>query len=207
MSESIEIDWLSIEGEYRAGVRSLRDIGGQYGITEAAIRKRAKRDDWVRDLSAKIKAKAEELVRTAEVRNLVRKEHNANHEKDIVTANAQIQADITLSHRSDIRRHKQLRDRLLDECIGQTEEAGEYERLAEILESGDMDKMHAAFRKATSLPQRIDGFKKLVESTKALVGLEREAFGLADNSNGDASQDSAKDWYSKTNGNVIGVKA
>lgn len=41
-------DWEAIESAYRAGVLSLRDIGEQYGVTEGAIRKRAKKFGWVR---------------------------------------------------------------------------------------------------------------------------------------------------------------
>lgn len=41
-------DWEAIESAYRAGALSLREIGAQYGVTEGAIRKRAKRDGWVR---------------------------------------------------------------------------------------------------------------------------------------------------------------
>lgn len=36
-------DWEAIESAYRAGVLSLRDIGDKYGVTEGAIRKRAKK--------------------------------------------------------------------------------------------------------------------------------------------------------------------
>jgi len=41
-------DWGAIETAYQAGVLSLRDIGAQYGVTEGAIRKRAKKFEWVR---------------------------------------------------------------------------------------------------------------------------------------------------------------
>ena len=41
-------DWEAIESAYRAGVLSLRDIGEKYGVTEGAIRKRAKKLGWVR---------------------------------------------------------------------------------------------------------------------------------------------------------------
>ena len=41
-------DWEAIESAYRAGVLSLRDIGDKYGVTEGAIRKRAKKFGWVR---------------------------------------------------------------------------------------------------------------------------------------------------------------
>lgn len=56
------IDWERIELQFRAGVLSIREIASGHGITHGAINKRAKRDGWLRDLSAKIKAKAEDLV-------------------------------------------------------------------------------------------------------------------------------------------------
>lgn len=67
-------DWEAIESAYRAGLMSLREIASQHSISEGAIRKRAKRDDWSRDLSAKIKERAEDLVRKEEVRKQVRTE-------------------------------------------------------------------------------------------------------------------------------------
>jgi hypothetical protein len=42
-------DWEAIESAYRAGVMSLRDIGAQYGVSEGAIRKKAKKLEWVRN--------------------------------------------------------------------------------------------------------------------------------------------------------------
>ena len=55
-------DWERIELDYRAGVKTLRQIAEEHGISHVAITKRAKRDGWTRDLSAKIQSKAEELV-------------------------------------------------------------------------------------------------------------------------------------------------
>lgn len=62
------VDWVAIEKHYRAGLKSLRTIGEEYGVTEAAIRKRAKRDLWTRSLEEKIQARAQEKVRKALVR-------------------------------------------------------------------------------------------------------------------------------------------
>lgn len=45
-------DWVAIEGEYRAGVQSVRAIADAHGISEAAIRKKAKQKGWMRDPSA-----------------------------------------------------------------------------------------------------------------------------------------------------------
>ncbi|TXW26866.1 hypothetical protein D4M53_22010 [Klebsiella pneumoniae] len=48
-------DWEAIESAYRAGVLSLRDIGDKYGVTEGAIRKRAKKFDWVRNSGTQVR--------------------------------------------------------------------------------------------------------------------------------------------------------
>ena len=48
-------DWEAIESAYRAGVLSLRDIGDKYGVTEGAIRKRAKKLGWVRNSGTQVR--------------------------------------------------------------------------------------------------------------------------------------------------------
>lgn len=42
------IDWVAIEVDYRAGIKTLREIAGEHGITHPAITKRAKRHGWER---------------------------------------------------------------------------------------------------------------------------------------------------------------
>jgi len=44
-----DVDWDSVEVQFRAGVRPLRAIAGDFDITEAAIRQRAKKHGWVRN--------------------------------------------------------------------------------------------------------------------------------------------------------------
>lgn len=44
-----DIDWLAVEADYRPNKLSLRAIGEKHGCTEGAIRKRAKKEGWVRD--------------------------------------------------------------------------------------------------------------------------------------------------------------
>lgn len=51
MSKSNTTDWIAIEGEYRAGKRSIRDIANDHAISEGAIRKKAKATGWMRDPS------------------------------------------------------------------------------------------------------------------------------------------------------------
>lgn len=41
-------NWDAIKLAYEAGGRSLRDIGAEFGVSEGAIRKKAKASDWVK---------------------------------------------------------------------------------------------------------------------------------------------------------------
>ena len=66
-ARSTPIDWEKIEIDYRAGIKPLRQIAEEHGITHGAVNKRAKRDEWTRDLSAKIQSKADAKVSKAAV--------------------------------------------------------------------------------------------------------------------------------------------
>ena len=184
-----EPDWLVIEADYRAGVKTLRQIAEEQGITHGAINKRAKRDDWTRSLSGKIKAKADALVSKEAVSTEV-SAAKAVTEKAVVEANAELQYRIRIEHRQDIKRAKSLFQGLLSEV----ESAGVCGDLAEQLlgvlspseeNEGDAgrkraDKQRELLGKVLALPNRVDSGKKLVDMLEKLVGLEREAFGIDD---------------------------
>lgn len=61
------IDWELVEKDYRAGIKTLRQIADERGVSHVAIQKRAKTYGWTRDLSEKIQAKAKEKVTKAAV--------------------------------------------------------------------------------------------------------------------------------------------
>lgn len=171
-------DWERIEAQYRIGTMSLREIAEKHGITEGAIRKRAKRDSWTRDLTAKVKAKADELVRT----EAVRKEYAERTEKEAVEVEAQVQARIRLGHRRDIAKSRVLAMALLDELEAQTANPDLIQQLGEIMidpdKSGNDRKIAEAFQRAISLGGRVQTMRSLADTLKTLVSLEREAYGL-----------------------------
>lgn len=43
------VDWIAVEGAYRAGTKSLRDMAAEYGTAPSTIKSRAKRHGWVQD--------------------------------------------------------------------------------------------------------------------------------------------------------------
>lgn len=165
MAERKQIDWEKVEGFYRAGKLSLREIARAYECGESSIRKRAKAEGWTRDLSVRI----EEAVRSKLVRSEVRTADAAT-EKGIIEANAQAILSIRLSHREDINRAKQMVVRLFHEVDNARAQDGEKQdgenQPAEIL----------------TLPQRVDCTKKLTEAAKTLITMEREAWGITDGS-------------------------
>lgn len=59
MAEKRVIDWDAIERDYRQGIKTLREMADIHNVSHVAITKHAKKFDWTRDLSAKIKAENE----------------------------------------------------------------------------------------------------------------------------------------------------
>lgn len=180
-TEKKQTNWTQIENDYRAGIKTLRQIAEENDISNVAILKRAKRDDWTRDLTARIQAKADAKVSKALVSSEVSKERAAN-EREIVEANAELQYQIRISHRKDIQRVKALLMQLLEEAESQSDDRQLYKQLGEMLasadEDGNVDKLNEIYKKALSLPQRVTVVKQVTETLATLIKLEREAFGI-----------------------------
>lgn len=157
MTKDRDHDWERIEAQYSAGSMSLREIASEHGLTEGSIRKRAKRDSWTRDLTAKVRAKADALVRKDTVRTEVRKESAS--ETLTVEVEASVQARIRLSHRTDIQRGKRITNALMEELEGLT-------------------KPETPKKGRLPLKERASILKQLSDTQRVQVAMEREAFGI-----------------------------
>lgn len=180
MTDKTKPDWEKIEAEYRAGVLSIREIAGQHGVSDTAIRKRAKAHGWDRDLSERIISKADALVRTQEVRTQVRTE-TAVSERELIEANAQAIASVRMAHRADIRKSRDLVIKLLDQLQHETVGIELFERLGELMRDEDhkgQDKLNDLYHKVISLPSRVRAMLDLSTALKTLIGLEREAYSI-----------------------------
>lgn len=180
-----QIDWERIELDYRAAVKTLRQIADEHGISHGAINKRAKRDGWERNLSEKIQAKADALVSKAVVSKEVSKEGRIA-ESSVIEANALTQAGVRLAHRADIERTRRLCMSQMQELEQQSTAPELLAEVAEILAGTPPEEMTKAQRakladaaaKAGSLQSRSGTLRALSESLKVLVALERQAFGI-----------------------------
>lgn len=172
------INWPAIEIDYRAGVKSLRVLAAEYGISHGAINKRARRDGWPRDLSARIAERTRELVSRAAVSAEDTAVSRAA-EKAVVEANATLQADIILAHRTDIQAARALVVSMLKELDLVSQNRDQLEQMAEAVTADDKSgRRQELFERAISLPSRAGAVDKLSGALSRLVALEREAFGL-----------------------------
>ena len=175
-------DWEAIEREYRAGQLSAREIARQHGISDTAIRKRAKAGEWDRDLSEKVRSQARA--------KLVREDgsqpgSHLSHESEARTVEgaANRQVEVVRQHRHAIARGRDLTLRLLDELDATTSHVGELEEAIEAETTGDKTgQRRAAMMKAVGLPSRAGVIKDLSAAAKNWVALERQAFNLDDGS-------------------------
>lgn len=151
----------------------------------------------MRDLNAKVRAKADELVRKAEVRTQVREDQRLTESRQI-EVEANIQKGVRLAQRADIKRSRALCMRLLTELEKQTNQVPELQALGEILRSPDdkgQDKLSDIYQAVISLPERTKTMKALAEALRILVSLEREAFGI--DAHPDASGEGDKDFLER----------
>jgi hypothetical protein len=190
MTDRKTVDWELVEKLYRSGILSLRQIGEECGCTEGAIRKRAKRDKWTRNLQARIQQRAEELVRKELVRGPSTQLTPAT-ENETVEATAIAVANVLIAQKTDISRTRQLFKSLLSEIEGLTSHGDLAEQLMELLvdEKGDkpskaeeerVRKMRETLDKILSMSGRVDSAKKLTDMLEKLVAMERVAYGIDD---------------------------
>lgn len=181
-------DWERIEVDYRAGVKTLRQIADENGISHGAINKRAKRDSWERDLSAKIQAKADALVSKAEVSSKVSRETLAT-EREVIDANAQAIVQVRLAHRTDIGRSRSIVMAMMAELEAScgAENAELLASLGDMMRSPDeygRDKLNDLYQAVVSLPGRAKTMKDLAASLVSLIDKEREAFSIGEKGKG-----------------------
>ena len=145
------VDWEAVEFEYRRGLRTLRDIAAEYGVSHGAINKKARALGWERDLSEKIRRKAETLVSKSLVSKEVSKSR-LDTERAVIEANAEAILQVALGHRTLIKKARDIADTLI----------------SELEQNRDEDNTNAKART----------FQTLTTSLKTVVELERQALGM-----------------------------
>ena len=162
MTGKPQTDWEAVEREYRAGQLSIREIGRQHGVTEGAIRKKAKEHGWARALADRVRAAVrEKLVRIdgEPVRTEGTQAQRAS-DQAIVDSAALRGLDVVTSHRKDLTQLHGIKRVLMD-------------RLAQVLNGEQPDGPCLGEKEAPG-----DLLEKLSRVTGRLIPLERQAHNL-----------------------------
>ena len=185
---SRQVDWDTIEREYRIGRLSIREIARQQGISDAAIRRRAAAAGWARGALATVQDDARAFLfcdlgpedgshyGLQDGSQSGADDARARDRRAIETAAAR-QVEVVRQHRRAIARGRDLTVRLLAELTATTCHAGELEML---ITAGDEADRGRALKRAISLPGRSGVMRDLSQAAKNWIALERQAFGIDD---------------------------
>lgn len=222
------IDWPRIRAQFATSAFTSRQLAAEHGISHTAINKRARNEQWQRDLTVRVKLAADAKVARAaaetvaqvaknarraakaganvstpptpetvyepdEARAMVRSmrasmPHDLQTEAEVIDSEASIQAAVRISHRRDIARVRALGSLLMCELELATANSDVLEEFGHTMrESGEdgRDRKHELYEKFITLPARVETAKKLVETMRIAIGLEREALGMQDATNTD----------------------
>jgi hypothetical protein len=194
-------DWEAIAKDYRAGTLSIRAIAAKHGVSDKAIRDKAKGDpnkgipEWTRDLSDRIRQETRSaLVRTAE---------GGNDDK-IVAEKVQEGVAIIRTHQTAIRRHSSVVELLLAELEADTMKMEDIEAfIEEETKDDESGKRRAAMLKAVSLGNRAQTVQSLSNTLKTLVALQRQAHGI--DANPEPPKDELADLLASIDGKTAGL--
>ena len=174
------VDWEAIEPDWVAGIKSKLQLSEEYGVSRAGLNKHFAELGIERDETAKIRAKAEALVTHDVVTPQVTGE-TKSADRERIEANAEMMANVIRGHRKDAGRLRGVVSVLLEKVEAILTESDLFAQIGEMCAAPDengMDKVNELYHKVISLPSQTDSTKKLAETMKILIELERKVFKL-----------------------------
>lgn len=183
-------DWEAIERDYRTGKFTDQELADKHGnvVSRQAITKMAKVRGWQKDLSDAVRkaTKAKLIAEQAEQKVAEQVAAGCDATVDAVIAAAEVNKQVILSHRDEIKKGRSLLSAMLNELHETTVSQNKLQNLLEILVGGDemtqaqISDARAAFADLSRLPTRIMSVQRLAQAMARLQSLERTAFGLDD---------------------------
>jgi hypothetical protein len=187
------IDWELVERDYRAGLKTLRQIGSERGVSHVAIQKRAKTYGWTRDLSERIQARARyKVTKSAATRARYHESLQTKaarmSDTQVVEQYSDIVAAVDEIQREDVRKAIDNTRAQLQELatLGDSQFRSRLEWLGQVMdesgptESGGFkaDKVNELYRYVISLAGRIKMSKEIAAAYAVYIPIQRKIFGL-----------------------------
>ena len=196
-------DWEEVERLYRADLRTNAQLAAQFNVHVSTVARRAKKHGWTKDLKQRIKERTNALVQKRAVQALA-------SDDQTIEENAQINANIRMTHRKDIGDARSIAMTLLDDLKAQIG-TDNRQRLEDLfiaaLKANAIDESALeAYERVTSLSNHVRVMKDLADTMTKLVTLERQAYGLDDDDNSPADAlTTLLHSIAANNGNAFGV--
>jgi len=175
---SVSTDWEAVEMDYRAGIKTLRAIASDRGCSAGRISQVAKSKGWSRDLSSKIKIEAEARLNRDALNNELNTKRRVS-ERDVISASAEAIADVVRGQRKNLGELSEIYRALVEKAKAIISEAKLFEQIGELCASPDengQDKIGDVYKKVCSLPVQTELVKRLAETLKLIIELERKVF-------------------------------
>ncbi len=156
-----EPKWRDIERDYRAGVKSIRAIGREYGVPESNIRNRASQLGWKRLGQQSVERASKQLTSSALAQNAVTPD-------EAIDAGAQVIVQVNHRHRAQL-------GKLWNRAANLLNRLEAMEVLREQLIEGHIESPEKQLR---VLAQETMLLQALTDISIKIVDLERKMFGL-----------------------------
>jgi hypothetical protein len=184
MAPKAKVDYESMKHDWMAGVKSPQQMAVEYTewtgikVTRQAIIKHFKRAGLERSMAAAIQLKADAMVAASMVAGMVAAPKTQNEITNIVGRKV---ADVRLTHRADIARARTHLLTLQAQAEYVTNDIDLFKKLNELVNDDTVAgaaKRMEVYKRALSLSSRIENAKKLTETLRLLISLERESYGI-----------------------------
>jgi hypothetical protein len=208
-----QVDWATVEREYRAGQLSIRGIARLHHVSDTAIRLKAEAGQWERTLAERVRQKVREtlvredadLLSTSQstLQSTSQGLARARDDEQIVESAAARGVEVVREHRGDLRQLRTVKNMLHDRLHRSVEEHAEL--MAAIDEETMDDKSAARKRKlmeAVSLGAQTRIAVDLTSMVAKIQPLERKAFNLDDERAANPDDPIERLWKELTGGAI-----
>lgn len=206
MAEKKDIPWDMVGVDYREGILSLNGIVEKWNkqFSRALLMRKAAQFGWVRDTTAKVSARAHEIVDAAEAAGVTAEGVTGGvsaatrlQEQIVVEGAAQAQATIELKQRGTLAAMCETRDLMLASLREQVANPEELyplvrEAIAAHSNDGDSNAAKRVMRMASdvlSLPAQIQMLKDLVDLESKIQAMQRKAYRMDVDGGGSGIED------------------
>ena len=187
------VDWDGVKALWRTNTLSNQQIAKRFGCTEGAVRAKAKREGWQRDLADSVRTRIKEELVRADAESVRTSHAHANDsnnkplsDDEIIAAAAQGPVEVVRQHRQDITQARQLAADLFHELRASTALREKIEEeIEEVTRDDKSPQRRSAMLRAVSLNGRTSALKDMSQAMRNFQTLERQAWNMDEGNKAD----------------------